>query len=99
MLQNIKYVEGIRMALLLLCDLQFPEHRSIFVVYFLFKNAVKCALALTVSEINRFLGFTILPVIILFCSAPQCYALHAMHFMHATRVARLKCIADQQMSD
>ena len=48
------------MALRLLCELQLPERRFIFVVFHLFKNAVKTALALTVSEINRFLVFTIL---------------------------------------
>ena len=37
------------------------------VVFQLFKNAVKTVLALTVSEINRFLVFTILQVILIFC--------------------------------
>ena len=45
------------MALLLLCELQLPECRFIFVVFHLFENAVKTAQALTVSEINRFLVF------------------------------------------
>ena len=48
------------MALRLLCELQLPESRLIFVVFQLLKNAVKTALALTVSEINRFLVFTTL---------------------------------------
>ena len=45
------------MALRLLCELQLPESRLIFVVFQLLKNAVKTALALTVSEINLFLVF------------------------------------------
>ena len=55
-----KYVEDLRMALRLLCELQLPEGRFKFVVFQLLKNAVKTALALTVSEINRFLAFTTL---------------------------------------
>ena len=90
-LNNIKFViSRLRMALLLLCDLQFLVRRFIFVVYYLFKNAVKCALALTVSEINRFLVFTILPVIILFCSATH-YMQCILCTQRALRVARLKC--------
>ena len=46
------------MALHLLRELQLPERRYLFVVFRLLKNAVKTALALTVSKINRFLVFT-----------------------------------------
>ena len=40
------------MALRLLCELQLPKCRFKFVIFHLFKNAVKTALALTVSETN-----------------------------------------------
>ena len=59
------------MALRLLCALQLPDYLSMFVIFRLFKNAVKTALALTVSEINRFLVFTILQVILIFCWYPK----------------------------
>ena len=54
------------MALHLLRKIQLPERRIVFVIFRLFKNAGKTAIALTVSEINRFLVITTFQVILLF---------------------------------